>query len=441
MGTQDTGLTLEGLAHKLERQTHRLETLERENTELRSKVATLESSETRRGKAADLGGSGARRDGEWASGFEGRVSRRSLLSKTGAAALAAVTAGTFLYPPREAKAVHFGDDIESDYITTHKLLALADNQISFNPIEGRNTHNSAAAVRAENSGSGPGVRALGGTGVWGSSALEGHSGVYGQHTASGSGVVGDGGGGYAGVLGRNPTGTGVRGEGSTSAEVAGVRGLGKTGVWGSSVASGYSGVYGQHTGSGYGVVGDGRGSGSTGVLGRNPSGTGVRGESSTVGHAAVLGKHSNAGFDAIGVKGETVGGVGVKGTGKNGVVGESPTLGHAAVYGQHTGSAGVGVVGDGTGSEAGVLGRSPGGGTGVQGEGVHGVKGKATGGYGGQFEGGKAQLRLVPLGTTGKPTTGNHAKGEISMDSAATLWVCTVGGNPGMWRKVATTAN
>jgi hypothetical protein len=44
-------------------------------------------------------------------------------------------------------------------------------------------------------------------------------------------------------------------------------------------------------------------------------------------------------------------------------------------------------------------------------------------------------------GTAGKPTTGAHLKGEISMDSAATLWVCTVAGTPGTWRKVATTAN
>ncbi len=129
--------------------------------------------------------------------------------------------------------------------------------------------------------------------------------------------------------------TGVRGEGSTTAEVAGVRGLGTTGVWGSSSRTGYSGLYGQHTGSaGFGVVGDGTGATGAGILGRNPSG------------------------------------------------------------------------------------------------------------YGGQFEGGKAQLMLTPKGgTAGKPTTGAHLKGEISMDSAATLWVCTVSGTPGTWRKIATTAN
>jgi len=60
---------------------------------------------------------------------------------------------------------------------------------------------------------------------------------------------------------------------------------------------------------------------------------------------------------------------------------------------------------------------------------------------GGHFQGVKAQLMLKPKGgTAGKPTTGAHAQGEISMDSAATLWVCTVAGTPGTWRKVTTTA-
>jgi len=47
MGAEEAGngLTLEGLAQQLDTQTHKLETLERENSELRSKVATLEASE------------------------------------------------------------------------------------------------------------------------------------------------------------------------------------------------------------------------------------------------------------------------------------------------------------------------------------------------------------------------------------------------------------
>src|SRR5215217_4970941 len=136
---EDNELTLEGLAQKLETQAQRLESLERENAELRDEVSTLRSSGTRRDEVLALRGSDEHRDQEEpVSEFEGQVSRRALLSKAGAAAVAAMAAGTLLNP-REAKALHFGDDITSNYITTHKLKALADNQISFNPIEGRNT--------------------------------------------------------------------------------------------------------------------------------------------------------------------------------------------------------------------------------------------------------------------------------------------------------------
>jgi hypothetical protein len=124
----------------------------------------------------------------------------------------------------------------------------------------------------------------------------------------------------------------------------------------------------------------------------------------------------------------------VTGEGVVGVVGISSSNGNGALYGLHTGTSGTGVVGDGKGNgSAGVLGRNPGaGGIGVQGQG--------TSGYGGQFQGGKAQLRLVPASTVGKPTTGAHVRGELYMDSAAALFVCTVTGTPGTWRKVTTTA-
>lgn len=59
--------------------------------------------------------------------------------------------------------------------------------------------------------------------------------------------------------------------------------------------------------------------------------------------------------------------------------------------------------------------------------------------YGGKFSGSRAQLRLVPAGSAGSPG-GAHAKGEIYMDSAGALFVCTRGGTPGTWRKVSTTA-
>ena len=87
---------------------------------------------------------------------------------------------------------------------------------------------------------------------------------------------------------------------------------------------------------------------------------------------------------------------------------------------------------------------APGVGTGVLGEGKVGVHGKATAGegvasdgYAGVFEGGKAQLRLVPGETAGKPKTGQHQKGELYLDRNANLWLCRAGGTPGTWRKVA----
>jgi hypothetical protein len=94
--------------------------------------------------------------------------------------------------------------------------------------------------------------------------------------------------------------------------------------------------------------------------------------------------------------------------------------GYSGVYGQHTGTSGYGLAGDGKGAgSAGVLGRNP-------------------SGYGGRFEGGKAQFLLIPGASPGPPT-GAHTKGEIYLDSAAALWVCVKGGPDSEWRKVATT--
>jgi hypothetical protein len=184
-----------------------------------------------------------------------------------------------------------------------------------------------------------------------------------------------------GVLGYSTIG--VRGEGT------------KAGVFGITDQTGNPGVSGVNTFSGYGVLADGKGPEYAGVLGRNSDGTGVWGKSSKTGYSGV--------------------------------------------YGQHTGSLGFGIVGDGVGAAgAGILGRNNGG-DGVRGEGTNGVHAKATSGYGGLFEGGKAQLRIVPKGSAGKPTSGAHTKGEIYMDSAGALFVCTANGTPGMWKKVTTT--
>jgi hypothetical protein len=115
----------------------------------------------------------------------------------------------------------------------------------------------------------------------------------------------------------------------------------------------------------------------------------------------------------------SVGGSGLKGTGKFGVLGISSTTGGFGVWGQHTGS-GNGLNGDS-----------------ATGAGVHG---KSTSGYGGLFEGGKAQVRLVPKSTSGRPTTGSHAKGELYLGSTGNLYICVASGTPGTWRKVTTTS-
>lgn len=133
--------------------------------------------------------------------------------------------------------------------------------------------------------------------------------------------------------------------------------------------------------------------------------------------------------DWAGVEGGNTNGIGVRGYGETGVRGEGDTGvwgssnrgGWSGVYGQHTGTSGYGVVGDGRGGSAGVLGRN-------------------SSGYGGQFEGSKAQLKLAPASSAGRPTSGAHTNGELYMDSAGTLFVCTVSGTPGTWRRFQTAA-
>jgi hypothetical protein len=285
------GLTLEALAQ-------RLETLERENTELRSKVATLEGSGTRRNEPAETTSLVPRCNEERVARFEGPVSRRALLSKAGAAAVAAVAAGTLLYP-RQAKAHDLTAGITPNFVDTHWVRAL-NHADRTSAVEGFANTITGGAVYGVNSGTGPGV--------------------LGYNDALNSPDA-------AGVLGINSSGYGVKGEG-------------KTGVWGLSSKAGFAANYGQNTNEGWGVVGDGKGTAFSGVMGRNPEGPGVEGRDSV---------------------------------------------------------------------------------------------------YGGKFAGSRAQLMLVPKATAGKPT-GAHAKGEISMDSAGTLFVCVKGGNPAKWKKLSATA-
>lgn len=353
------GLTLEALAERLgalERENGRMRS---ENAELRGKVAALEGGAT---NGATGGASETTARGLGPSDG-GKVSRRALLGKAGAAAVAATAAGSLL-TPREARAA----TVEGTG---------APGVRGVNTGEGRAERGQAAVVGVIQEG-------LVGDGVAGLGRGLGYVGVYGETTSSGGGSYGvygysrSSGFGGAGVAGFSDGGTGVyaitRGDGSSA-----VDGLV------SAVAT-----------AGNGVRGTGRGESYYGVLGLNDTGTGVQGESKQA--------------DLFGVAG------------------------------RNTGDSGSGVLGEGRGrGKAGVLGRNAdAGGVGVQAQGATGIDAEGAGGYGGQFRGGRAQLRLVPGATPGSPTTGTRAKGEIYMDRAATLWVCTMGGTPGTWVRLTT---
>ncbi len=425
MDVQETGLTLEGLAH-------RLEALERENAELRQEVSALRASGKRRGEVQALRGPDPRREIEARSSeSDEQVSRRWLLTKAGAAAVGAVAAGALmLRDTREAEATHRNDDLSVDGIICHFLSA-----DSF--ITGVGTRES-SVVTGTNRGSGPGVggrsetaavegiaTGLSGTGVEGKSEGSNGTGVKGTGRY---GVWGESNqAGFYGVTGRNTNtdGTGVRGVGAERGVIGeatngtGVVGRGKNGVYGESSSPNFGAVVGRNnSGDGKGVYGEANnGIGVQGV-GKN----GVYGESSSSGFGAVVGR--NTAGDGKGLYGEATQGIGVEGQGKNGVYGMSSTPGFGAVVGRNT-AAGIGAYGESNT------------GTGVQGVGANGVHGQAgTAGYAGLFQGGKSQLRLAPKGTAGKPTSGSHLKGEIYMDSNGSLFVCTADGTPGTWKKV-----
>jgi hypothetical protein len=154
-------------------------------------------------------------------------------------------------------------------------------------------------------------------------------------------------------------------------------------------------------------------------------GVGVAGKSNGLDGTGVRGVGYMFGVRGVGLTGAVPptglwGSTGVKGEGDTGVWGQTRRPGWSGVYGEAKIRDAYGVVGDGASrSYAGVLGRNP-------------------EGYGGRFEGGQAQLMLTPGSTAGRPT-GAHTKGELYMDSDATLWVCTASGNPATWRRVQVT--
>jgi hypothetical protein len=259
---------------------------------------------------------------------------------------------------------------------------------------------------------------IGVTGTTNSSGF-GQAGVYGyipSGTSQGSGVIGrtqsvsqfsagvwgqsDGGSGAnTGVFGTND---------STTNEASGVygrvSGIAGTiyGVKGISVSSGTNaaGVYGQataNTGIVYGVRANCASStdGASGLYAINTATSGLtRG---IIGTANSTGGFGIAGY-ATAVSGATVG-----------------------LYGLSSSNAGNGVYGVAT-SAAGIT------------IGVQGVS-SSPDGYGGQFSGGRAALRLVPDGVSGVPT-GTHQVGELLVDSTGQLYSCIASGNPGIWVRV-----
>lgn len=242
--------------------------------------------------------------------------------------------------------------------------------------------------------------------------------------------------GAAGVIGISQKGYGLLGSSNADAGVLGVcgeqtpaTGFAKlAGVWGDSAPN-------------PGVAGTSRD--AEGVSGASTKGTGVRGVGGINGVSGYSGD-----VHGFGVDGTCLGNVGVRGQGGvAGVQGNSATAQGVGVSG--TGQFNVGVRGSGkTGIEGtstdssglGVSGLSNSN-IGVQGYGAKiGVNGLTFTGIGGNFAGGQAAIRLVPRSSAGKPTSGTHERGELIVDSAGNLFICTANGTPGTWKKVSATA-
>jgi len=251
-----------------------------------------------------------------------------------------------------------------------------------------------------------------GYGVWGESASEVGSGVYGLA----SNAMGANYGVYGVTM--SPDGYGVYG---TSGNV-GVKGIvtgitgARFGVFGETQSTGGYGVYGHAgatTGANYGVYGKTLSSEGCGVKGwaTSTAGTnyGVYGETTSSEGSGVFGNVTATTGINYGVHGQShsVSGYGVFGESpKFGVYGTSTDGTGRAVLGEATGTASIGVMGIGTntsstgvwgeGANQGVYGTSPS----ATGRGVYGQVSSATG-FSGYFEGGKFYVN----GNTGIKTT------------------------------------
>ncbi len=282
------GLTLEGLAQRLEALERENEQMRSENAELRDEVAALSGSGTGPAEeefAASFEGPPpssmqpeltARRYSDTgrlpaqASEFDGQASssRWSLLRNAGAAALGSVVAGAVTQRDiGEAKAADiFGSLLRNAGGAALGIVAaegLTQQDIREARINGNfdslQCYHLYCLISARFN--------------WMTcnrlNCLEIHAStdtgpVVFVHSANGDGVLGHGTGStYAGVRGRNPSGIGVRGEG----KLGGVSGDGPTGVAGHTTARGGYGVRGEGSAIGTGVFGRSLGNGFSGVHG------------------------------------------------------------------------------------------------------------------------------------------------------------------------------
>jgi hypothetical protein len=221
---------------------------------------------------------------------------------------------------------------------------------------------------------------------------------------------------FCGVVGESTEGIGVRGKSTNQAGVIGITDL-------------HVGVQGFAGKSGDGV--QGVADSGVGVRGSSSSNDGIVGSSGGDRRSGVFGDHTDATRVTFGVSGRcqspqgagvngfSVPGVGVRGTSttNDGIVGTSGAERMSGVFGDNAKT---------TGATFGVSGRSQS----PQGAGVFGF---SDFGYGGQFSGARAPLRLQPGTTFGRPTTGNHQAGEFFVDGNGDLFFCKLSGTPGTW--------
>jgi hypothetical protein len=174
-----------------------------------------------------------------------------------------------------------------------------------------------------------------------------------------------------------------------------------------------------------------------GVIGISSQDDGVRGEALAVGKSGVFGFNTaDTSEQAFGVSGtckstnptsagvfgfaDSANGVGGNSDNGNGVSGHSAL--NDGVSGVSDANGKSGVFGFNTNPSGAVFGVSGA----VNSADGAGVNGFSDLGYGGHLRGGRAPLHLEPANTPGRPTTGDHQRGELFVDSNGDLFYCRI---------------